>query len=42
MNVIKVSQSSLEAAFRRPVAALMSLRISPVHAFPVCVFVPCL
>lgn len=28
MNVIKVSQSSLDAAFRQPVAALMSLRIS--------------
>lgn len=42
MNVIKVSQNNLDAAFRQPVAALMSLRISPVHVFLVCVFVPCL
>lgn len=34
MNVIKVSQNNLDAAFRQPVAALMSLRISPVHVFP--------
>ncbi len=43
MNVIKVSQNKLDAAFRQPVAALMFLRISPVHVFLMpSLFVPCL
>lgn len=45
MNVIKVSQNNLDAAFRQPVAALMALRIPLcMSSFLVCVcalFVRC-